>query len=285
MLAGINNYLYSWQLVPMFLFFLGWTIGGGLLLHRGVKKEGSIRRPKVAKSVGAMVLAGFGAAVGAAAVLLFLNKIGDVTQTNLRIASGVVGGLVAMGLAFLVVYTVLGLSAKATVKVALSAMVLVIVLGLVLGATAAVPAYFLTQEKLNDNECKKNVAWIAVALQGREFPENLDVLVKNRDLAASAIQCPAAENDAGYFYRPLSGDTLIEANTLVLCDFEGSHDGRRSIIFVRTDVGADGKPVLRIALQSRLDRQNVSESEFQDLLKLPQNEEFAKALAKAQQAK
>ncbi|MFW6065976.1 MAG: hypothetical protein ACOC9S_04075 [Planctomycetota bacterium] len=92
----------------------------------------------------------------------------------------------------------------------------------------------------------------------------MSVLVDEQLIASGHLQCPSSSHDRqiDYFYHPPKQDAY--PGTLVVCDFRGNHDGYRNFV----DAGGTVS--------------QVSEDEFQELLKKPENADFARALREAE---
>ncbi|MGC9453346.1 MAG: DUF4190 domain-containing protein [Phycisphaerae bacterium] len=150
-----------------------------------------------------------------------------------------------------------------------------IVLGLLL-PTVVMPALMLpvlsrTREQARRIVCLTNLSAIARAMDeysfeyDDHFPADLDILVEERYLYDRDIfRCPSAVSDrrSDYFYHPPAPDA--PPHTLVMCDLRGNHEDYRNVLT------SDGST----------DR--VSEDEFQQLLKKPENADFARALREAE---
>ncbi|NLF31417.1 MAG: hypothetical protein GX591_11105 [Planctomycetes bacterium] len=102
------------------------------------------------------------------------------------------------------------------------------------------------------------------------WPNDLHALVAAAHLDARTLECPRDRTPGGpdYFYTPPAGapnETSPSFETTILaCDYRRNHRGSRSVLFADNHV------------------ERVDESDFQSLLALPENADFAAALRAAE---
>ncbi|MGC9453347.1 MAG: hypothetical protein ACP5HU_00640 [Phycisphaerae bacterium] len=152
--------------------------------------------------------------------------------------------------------------------------------GLVLGfalptltTTVTVEIYQARQEAkelAKEITCGANLRTIAEAANiyrtdySDVWPGNLQVLIDEDLLGPDSIRCPLSQSprESDYFYHPPADDA--SPMTLLACDWRGNHRSGRNVVH------ANGKVRM------------VSEQEFQQLLKKPENADFARALREAE---
>ena len=182
----------------------------------------------------------------------------------------VAGTMTALAAAYVIGYVVLGLPARRTLKVAWRPVGAVFALAAMIAAACAPTTISQTKAELIRNECARNMEAIAFNLKGYgELPKDLRAMVADKHLHADQILCPACGKE--YFYMPVTRTARLDKmhdtrlnKMLVVCDLARSHPGGRLVIFA--DWSWNWK----------------TDSEFDELLKLPVNEAFAKELQKAE---
>jgi hypothetical protein len=148
--------------------------------------------------------------------------------------------------------------------------VAVFAMAAVTAAACAPTSISQTRAELAKNECAWNIVAVANALRRSfEIPKDLRDLVAGKYLKDAQICCPASEKE--YFYMPIHRTAKLDKvldkmfdKALVVCDLAGNHPGGRHVVFAN----------LAYAWET--------DGEFDELLKLPVNEDFAKELQKAE---
>lgn len=266
MIASINDYLYSWHWILLMVFLAGWLLGGGWLMARGLKKILATRRPQMGRGVLLALLSGGAGAVGAAVIFIFFRQIGQVIKSDhLIIPGAVVALLTGLALAYLVVFAMQSLTARQTGKLVALPMASILALSAVIAGTAGPYSYNLTQERRGQDDCSRNLRYIQYYLKSYSrtnlMPQTLQVLVDRKQIKAEQLFCPArADEKRGYFYMARDLKKQQADTTIVLCDLHENHKNGRCVIM------ADWSTAW------------LTEQEFQELLKLPVNAEFADAL-------
>jgi hypothetical protein len=273
LVANIEDYYHQWQLIPAGVFVLGWVLGGGWLFLRGLRKhsDAPARRLKFQRGLLASVTSGLaGMIVGLLLAALFY-RISQRLYADWYITLGVVvGAVVGVVASYVTAYIVLGLTGKTTLKVATPPILGMVALAGALVAAFAPMTCSQTMAKLAREDCENNIKAIrySLALHSRAglMPKDLDALLQSGSLKDRNVRCPGNKNRAmGYFYMPRDAKkNQNPEQVLIVCDFAGNHPGGRNVIFA--DWRSDW----------------LSDSEFENLLNLPVNQVFAKALRAAE---
>lgn len=272
MLAGIRDYFHLWQL-PLFLILgAGWLIGGGRLLLRSIKQRQYSKRMHLGRCVLISLLSGLAGVIAAAAFSYLVLSIGKATDTNLKIAAGAVGLVVLMATAYFVIYAMLELSFSSALKAAALPLTAQIIMLIIVGSAAGVPAHFIRQSQLSRIRCRNNMSnYLAVAIRMYERtyetpPPDIKALLNRNLMDSNKLNCPAAPEDTmGYFYYPTHLiDVRESSEQIAACDVRGNHSGGRNVL-----------------LSNGYTRW-YDEEELQVLLSQPQNEEFAAVLNTAE---
>ena len=269
MIADINSYLHVWQWAPLGVFVVAWLLGGGWLFRRELLKVSDVPQKRV--KFGRGLLAAFTTVLAGILVGMLVGfsfyRIGQrFEQPALDYVGIVAGVMMALLAAYVAGYVVIGLSAKQTFKVAWRPVVLVYAMAAIVAAACAPATISQTKAEETKKACSLNMTAIAFSLRRtRETPKDLQSLVSRRQLHDEQIHCPACKKE--YFYMPIKRtgkiDKMVDKmlnKTLVVCDLTGNHAGGREVIFANW------------TCEWRTD------SEFDELLKLPVNEAFAKEL-------
>lgn len=272
-IADIDSYLYVWQWAPLSVFVAAWLLGGGWLFRRELRKVSELPRRRV--KFGRGLLAAFttglaGMVVGLLVGVLFYQMGKRFQLPALGYAGIAVGAIMSLVAAYATSYMVLGLSARRTFAVAWRPIVAVFVLAAIVAAACAPTAISQTRAQEAKYECARNILAIAHAFQQSfKAPKDLQDLVAGKYLRDAQIYCPASKKK--YFYMPIHRtdtlDNMIDKRLdkmLMVCDLAGNHLGGRHVIF------------------ASLFCSWKTDSEFDDLLKLPVNEAFAKELQKVE---
>jgi len=270
-LAGLQDYLGTWQ-IPLFVALLvGWLWGGGWLLHRSLLRRGYPKRIRRPRCVLIFLLGGLaGSAAGAVFFKLF-HTAGDRFDTNLLVPGMAAATVVLFGVAFLIIYAMLELSLPAALKASAVPMLAMFLWLAAVATSIALPAYIIRMRDNRRASCHRQLFFIYDELAryqlrfGAPAP-NLQALVDLNYLDAKYLTCPAEpDKKPGYFYLPATLQTRgDEAERIILCDFRGNHSGGRNVLL------ASGQPNW------------YSTAEFEDRLTRELNAEFAAALARAE---
>ncbi len=275
MFEKLGNYTHWWML-PMLGVFLGaWLIGGGYLLRASLHKKLAQRRPpRVGQCVLHMFLGGTAAALAGLVVAYLIYVIGSRADTMLVLPAGLTALLIMPLVAYLVLFGLLNLSARQSLSVALLPVGGLILLTVVLGAAAGIPAIIIRQRERDQNLALRNLQLIhraAVGSYERNFgkpPRDLSELVERNYFDAKVLQSPGLPGrQVGFFYlsTPARGKDDPNSRRIFACDMQGSYGGRgRGVVLV------SGEPMW------------LKEKAFQALLGEPDNEQFAEALRAAE---
>ena len=275
MVASIDSYLHVWQWAPVGFFIVAWLLGGGWLFQRELLKASGVpqRRVRFGRGMLASFVTGLaGVFVGLLVWFLFYSMAKRFEEPALNyagIAAGVAAALVA---AYLAAYVVLGLPARRTLAVTWRPVAAVFALAAIVTAACAPASIAQTRTAQAKEDCALNMTAIANSFHFQRFletPQSLRDLVANKLLHDEQIRCPACKKE--YFYMPVKQAANINGSInktlgkmLVVCDLAGNHPGGRQVVFADWSSGWK------------------TDSEFDELLKLPVNETFAKELQKAE---
>jgi hypothetical protein len=270
-IADIFSYFHPWHWWIVAAFVVVWLLGGSWLFNRGLAQIGQVgnarsRRPKPQRGFGiclATILSGL--AAGALVAYLFHRlsvRYEDITFVFIGLGLAFV---VALVVAQMMAYVVLGLTARQTLRVSWKPIVAIYVIGAAMVAATAPMAISQTMVEEAKEKCQSNMTSISHVLSLHyNMASDLDSLVKNKQVTGSQILSPVSKSK--YFYMPAKRlkDTV---SVLVVCEQAGNHPGGRHAVVMDNDI---------------LSARWFSETEFKEWLKLPVNETFAKALAKAE---
>lgn len=271
--ADIDSYLHAWQWAPLGAFVLAWLLGGGWLFWRQLLKVSETNRRRV--KFGRGLLASFatgvaGIVIGLLVGVLFYHMGKRFALPALGYVGVAVGAMMALAAAYAMGYMVLGFSARRTLTVTWRPIIAVFAMAAVTAAACAPTSISQTRAEGAKNACAWNIVAIANGLrQSFGAPKNLRDLVVGKHVRETQICCPASGKE--YFYMPIHRTSKLDNaldkmfdKALVVCDLAGNHPGGRHVIFAN----------LACAWET--------DGEFEELLKLPVNEAFAKELQKAE---
>lgn len=273
----VNPSTYPWQIPFLLAFLAGWLLGGAWLFRWSIRRfspQPRLRFKHYVLIAFLTPLAGF--AVGGA-LLFMVYAIGIRLGADWRVPAAIVGGIVSILVAFVTAYAMLNATLKQALRAGAVPLGAVFLLTAAVGVSCVLPALSIRHEGAAVFRCRENIGEIARALSAYKgdaqglLPSSLQRLVDDprfrSPIRPEMLACPAADpSSVGYFYLRTGryGERIGEKRTIVLCDLKGNHAKARNIVF------ADGN------------YRPVWEQEFQDLLGLPENKEFAKALALAE---
>jgi len=273
-----------WQLPLLAVFLFGWLLGGGYLLHRYLRGALPRRGATMGRCVLASLLAGGAVLIAAGAVFVLFGKIGERAEMDLRIVGGALGIIGGVPMWFLVLYVMFPLPIVRIVRVGSPAAGGVLLLALVVGAGVILPA-----RALNLREVRKLQSINRLQMIHDLIHRNFDLieasleqplatvrdplgelarkkLAGKRILSPSQLRSPCdPQREIGYFYR-LARSLPRDERTPELQACEFSHAG--------SDAG-------RVVLFRNGYCDWVPASEFERLLSLEENKEFAAAFREA----
>ena len=272
MVADIDTYFFPWHFIPALLFIGLWVFGGGWLFWRGLCRncpDLPRRRLKYPGGILAALVTGACWIFVGLLVFYFFHKLGKQIETNLYLAGGVAGFIAGLVAALTAAYGLLGLSAKLTLKVAARPFLTFICAAGVIAVVVAPISLHQGRAKLAKDDCLRNLSEIRYTMlassRSGNAPKSLQALVDQKQVSQSQINCPGAPaRTVGYFYIPWNKKNINTENAILLCDFAENHAGGRNLLLADWKTGF------------------YSDKEFGELLKLPINQVFAKALAEAE---
>ncbi len=271
MSLGLREYLFTWHLLIILVFFVGWLSVGTYLLRWMVCRRDLKSRITAGKCFGICMFSGMAGVASGAVLFALLYVIGSRAEVNLRIPAAVVGGLSLLAVNFLVISAMLDLPAGATFKVASLPIAAIIIWGLALAVPTAVIAYITSQENVKRRICRKNLSYVYKALKSYQdnfgrSAQGLGELVEGNFLNEINRKCPAAmDKEVGYFYFPILIPPKPGSDQLLMCDFSSNRK-------------AEGRMVL---FTNNLARWYSNEG-FKRIVSLEQNTAFAEALVEAE---
>ena len=266
MLAGVRAYMHVWQLPLFGLLVVGWLLGGGWILRRTLHQRERYRRITLGRCVLICFLGGVGGGLTGAVFFYLFDTIGGVIETDLKIVGGIVGAVLMGLIASLVIYAMLPISLGEAIRVGIRPVAMILVLLIIVGASAGVPAYFLRVAERQRNDCRFNLAVIAEAL--RDYRQrfgspgtSLDALVEINVIPYGHLVCPATgEVVGGYVYRP---GRIIDRNTateqILVCDLRGNHRGGRNVLLANGQELWYSDDRFRLLLESEANKQFASD--------------------------
>jgi len=268
---SLANYMHWWMLPLLFVFLLGWLLGCGQLLRFSLQRRLEERHPRsLAVCVFHVLLAGGFAAVSGLVVTYLVYQLGARADAKLVLPAATAGFVVMPIVAYLILLAMLNLSARQTLAAAVPPLGGLVALTVVLGLGAGIPARILRTREVRQQRSVGQLLRIYGAITGQfetsfgRAPEDLRELVEKNILDAKHLQSPGLPDaEIGFFYlsTPTVRDEDAQSKRLFACERRGSHDGRgRAVVYT------DG------------DAEWVTEGRFQQLLKRPENKEFAEAL-------
>lgn len=251
------------------VFIIGWLLGGGYLLLRSMGKQPLNPAAKLPRCVGAALLAGLAGAFSGGVLYMLLAAIGKGLGVNLGALGTIVAVAAMIAVGYLVIYAMFNLPFGNVLRAAGPAIFGTILLAVVIGAAAAIPARYATQARRRREMAIHRLQRIHRAILMYEIktgrsPKTLSALTEEHYIDASALRHPCAPQSAvGYFYLPARSVPYMEQTKAVrVCELVPSGDGRLLLF-------ANGRC------------RWYSSREAQRILDLPENAAFASALAAA----
>jgi hypothetical protein len=270
----------GWEHLLLVLAFAAWWLmGAGWLLQRSLRRKAGVKRQALAPCVLAIFLALAAAGVIGLLAYTLVSKVGESAEDQLgyRLPGAVVAAVLAIPTAILVLYAAFQLPLGRLLRVCWPALGSVILAGAVLGGAFLITAKARRDVRLASDRSVTHLMKIYEAVQAYEDafdkqpPPNLPVLTEELTIKGKPdtllqkgwLPCPfLGEAAVGYFYCPPASTNLSPekaAKTLLACEWTHSHSARyRAMLFANGDARAN------------LDQ------EFQAMLNLPENAEFAK---------
>jgi len=273
-LASIADYIGPWQLafVPVFILYM--LLVGGYFLRRSLRRHQAYKRIRLGRCVLISLYASGGGGISGAIMLFLFRSIGTAIEHVLpMIVIGAVVGLMAfLSVGLLVIWAAFNIPPRDVLRASVMPVGSVAALAIIFGAATVVPTFSQKREKRLLDSCQMRLLKINQAVDFFERdtagnpPESLKDLVRTKKLAPEDIRCAAAANEeVGFFYLPVPGDPRDKpSDKLRACDFAGHHGSKRPILLANGDCKVLGQ------------------QEFQELLKKPDNAEFAKKLKAAE---
>lgn len=284
----LKDYLVPAQLPFILAFLAWWLLGASWLLQRALRQRPEFKRRGLGPCVRAMFLAGLAAAAVAGLTFKLVFDLADSpeAQPQWRYFGAAPAVLLAVPMAFLVFYASLRLPAGTMLRVSWLPLASVAMAAVVLGTPAFLLGWF---PRINKGKADTSVVRLR-AIDGAIRRYEQDQKQPPRDLASltaesqgpggrvepklldkSELRCPfLPDAELGYFYFPTPSvserdrDYKEKSRVLRACEFTHDQaDTYRAMLFVTGEA-----------------RWN-SDREFQSLLALPENAEFAKAFRAA----
>lgn len=274
MLAAIRDFLFIWQLPLLVFMLLAWFWLGSVLLLQSLAKRQYPKRVGLGDGVLVMLLAAMAAGMLGLGALFFIRSLCntlDLPKIAIAIIAAPVLPMTTFIAAWLVVYAMLELSLGAAIKVALKPIAVLLLIEGALAVGGGLPALAMHRTTQARNNCGRQINHLDVAFRTyfNDFSvpaPDTQILIDRNITKAEKLECPAAPDREGdYFYYPtetISPDTLTKK--LLLCDFAGNHPRGRNVLRINGEI------------------EWLNKNAFQERLQLPENTEFAKALAEAE---
>jgi len=264
MLAGPRDYLFAYQWAPVVAFLAFWLGAGPYFVSRALARTDlPLSRRRMGRCAQINFLANLAGLIAMGIVGMFSLVLATKVGPRGLVLIGVVGGPLAMlGMAWAIAAMMLDADGKEIRKLVLRGIGPVLLACLVAGAIAAIPAMHLRGKEVLRGRCRARLMAIQEACREytrnhpMTFAESLEELVKEGDLDADKVYCPArGAQEPGYLYVPCRTDLLRRSKDKIrACDRRGNHgEAGRIVLF------SDGRPGL------------LSEEAFQKLLTQPNN--------------
>ncbi len=270
MLAGISDYLYPWQFIPFVLALAAWIALGPYLLRWACRKWLPAMSLTIARSTMAVFLAGL--AGGAAGLVLFMlpASLGSHLDTDLSIVGIIVAVPGMLAVAYVVIYAMFDQPAGSLVKVLIVPLVGVLLLMAAIAGATIPLTMAQTSARRHRKTCTARLARFHDAIgmywaRRSTLPASLTELVDVEYITPGQSVCPdRGDQETGYFYLPRALSKTSRDQGILACDLRGNHSDGRGVLFANGDC------------------YRYSEADFQKLLELPENKEFAQGLVAVQ---
>jgi hypothetical protein len=275
LLAATGDYIKWFQLPIFAIFVFGWLVIGGYLFQRQLSTVLQSRRIRFSEGLMLSLLSGsFGAFAGGAAFYAGVKLLG----TEHMASALAVGLLLAVAsfvvVAFLFVFVSKNQSFSKTIQISVLPIGATLVIGLLCGAAAFVPAYFMRQHEIEvlqlQIKTQQHMQTIYQALSKSPLnpPARLEELLAEEMITPEVLQSPANPSRAiGFIYHPAPLQSPTEENParIILADYKDAY----------------GEPI-RMILYNTGETRSVPEAMFQGYLQDPDQAEFAKAVQQAE---
>ena len=286
MFERIKDFIPAWplsllQFACIAVFLAWWLIGAAWLLQRSLRKRAGLRYPALGPCVLALFLSGLGALAVGGLTFMLVRRIGEGPEARagasmmaLAMAPAV---LLAVPMAFLVLYAVFQLPWRLLLRVTWPAMTSVAAAAAVTGVPAFWLGWSLHVDVGKAQVSVSNLTKIDDQVREHErifdsqVPAGLMALTEERQfkgktigalLTKGALQCPFLPGvPVGYFYHPAPSveRTRRDCQELRACEWTHPQSAKyRAMLFANGDA-----------------RFNPDE-DFQGVLRLPVNAEFAR---------
>lgn len=275
MLAGVTDYLAWWQLPVLAVMAAIWLWAAPYLLRRKLLTL-QVRRARasVGRCVAAAFLSGLAGLVAGSVMFFLFRAIGQRWFREGLVWPAVAAAVASFALiGQIVLYAMVNLDFGTSLRAWTAAFGPAFLVLLLIGGPTAWLSYELRYRELDRQRCLKNLHDLYLAIRSHHplrAPASLQQLV-GRTVPPERVRCPAASSPGiSYFYIPVPiqspGPPSPSAprRPLLACDFRDNHPDGRCV------VRANGEAFW------------CTEREFDDLLALPENLDFAAALAAAE---
>lgn len=275
-LAGLQDYLFVWQLWVILFYIVAWLIGGTYLMRWALVRMTDLPRRK--RTLGASFRLNFfatGSGLAALGILALAFGLLAAGAESGKLAIAIMGLVLSVpamfGTAWAVGMVMLNLAGKAWLRVSAVATGGPLVFLVLLVAVAFVPSRSRRLAKLYQDRCDKHLSELNTALNRHSAmgPEavTLEELVEKGHCVPELLRCPANLDRApGYLYvpSPQAARDAAAVYKIRVCDRRGNHGSSRMVLYTDSRVEV------------------VNEQRFAELLKLPENAKMAE-LVRAEQ--
>jgi len=261
-LAGIQSYVFVWQLWFLLAYVCVWMVAGTYLTRWALQRYAELPRSKatVARSFRVNFLSGAAAHLAALTVLGFFTAFAFRGERWWVFVGAALAPVAMLGMSWLVQMNVLSATPRVLGRMLCATTVPLVVLLSLLGVGTAVKARQAHMTNVALDRCLRNQRnldkylgnWLRRNL-GKPAP-TLETIVDEVNVYTRQLQCPGSDMDRpGYLYNSTPNEDDPQSKKIRLVDRRGNHDNVRILIFAN---GRSGR---------------VSEEEFQAMLKLPEN--------------
>jgi hypothetical protein len=215
-----------------------------------MKKRPEFRRPKIGRCIGINLVAAVAGTMSAGAFFLLVYGIGMATDTNLKTYAAIVGMVMALPAMLAGMYAMLELPLAQSLKLSVRPLVLMVVIGVPLGADALWRTRAQVRHEKRTARCINNLnaLWHALVAYQHSYGDpapDLQTLVDAGEAEQALLKCPGApDREIGYFYVQVGvGGPDDSSRKIIVCDFAGNHPGKRNVLLsngaAMTDTRAD----------------------------------------------
>ena len=273
MIAGIRDYMHSWQLLVGLAYLLGWLVLGSVVMQRALRRIATL--PKSKTSPGRCFLVnllagGLGLAAAAALIGLFLVAAVRTHRRTLVLPGLLLGALAMPLMSWATLLNLLRLPARTVWRITVITTGPLLAMLAITGCAAVLPAWYARQAEVKQVLCVRHLRKIERALlayagrhAGLQAPSLQALLTTGATdpgaLRPSDLVCPAATTEGEYLYVP-SADRTAGQQRIWVCDRQPNHYGHRVVLL------ADGTII------------RCDEAAFRALLALPENAQLRELL-------